>query len=406
MPPRLPLKISLRHEWTRKLGSKVVQPEGKVARQPEGEVVRQTKFSNQPNQFQIRQRTERRVKSVTTHAHARSAVARMTQRMWHTTHMHTFTLRVHLDQGVFNLHKSSIGRMIVGKLVWQQEEVRKGDISIALIILEEFFTSMLFKDILESISLILRYRTQWCLGLEYSLTFTVKGMYPAPHIHEHLRYTNGYGKLRTSSRTTWTTWSTLRTVARTPQSTLTCAMRSSEHAAHRLLMHMCSHIALLAQGLALCVIPYHPCMRTCVLSLEWSFLTRLSTSSSNSSSSFTWCPSLRLMRSPLKIPCATPAWGAWSLWTMSHPSQVMSPRRWSSQTPMSWTSRPPAISTSRTPWTTRLPSPTFLTSTTMSLQNSLQLWSIEQGNLLRWEAIMINFLVTSETWKVLRVSFF
>ena len=30
----------------------------------------------------------------------------------------------------------------------------------------------------------------------------VKGMYPAPHIHEHLRYTNGYGKLRTSSRTT------------------------------------------------------------------------------------------------------------------------------------------------------------------------------------------------------------
>ena len=30
----------------------------------------------------------------------------------------------------------------------------------------------------------------------------VKGMYLAPHIHEHLRYTNGYGKLRTSSRTT------------------------------------------------------------------------------------------------------------------------------------------------------------------------------------------------------------
>ena len=27
------------------------------------------------------------------------------------------------------------------------------------------------------------------------------------------------------------------------------------------------------------------------------------------------------MRSPWKIPCATPAWGAWSLWTMSHPSE-------------------------------------------------------------------------------------
>ena len=33
-------------------------------------------------------------------------------------------------------HKYSIGLMIVGNLVWQQEEVRKGDISIALTIRE------------------------------------------------------------------------------------------------------------------------------------------------------------------------------------------------------------------------------------------------------------------------------
>ena len=51
--------------------------------------------------------------------------------------------------------------MIVGKLVWQQEEVRKGDISIALIIREESFISELFKDTLETILLILRYRTMW-----------------------------------------------------------------------------------------------------------------------------------------------------------------------------------------------------------------------------------------------------
>ena len=59
---RPPPKISLRHEWTKELGSKVVQQpegevarqsEGEVARQSEGEVVRQTKFSNQPNQLQI-----------------------------------------------------------------------------------------------------------------------------------------------------------------------------------------------------------------------------------------------------------------------------------------------------------------------------------------------------------------
>ena len=57
------------------------------------------------------------------------------------------------------IHKYSIGLMIVGQLVWQQEEVRKEDISIALMIREEFCTSVLFKDTLETILLILRYRT-------------------------------------------------------------------------------------------------------------------------------------------------------------------------------------------------------------------------------------------------------
>ena len=57
------------------------------------------------------------------------------------------------------IHKYNFGLTIVGKLVWQQEEVRKYDISIALMILEEFFTSVLFRDTLEAILLILRYRT-------------------------------------------------------------------------------------------------------------------------------------------------------------------------------------------------------------------------------------------------------
>ena len=58
-----------------------------------------------------------------------------------------------------NPHKYSIGLMSVGNLVWQQEEVQKGDISIALIIQEHSFTSMLFRDTLDIISLILRYKT-------------------------------------------------------------------------------------------------------------------------------------------------------------------------------------------------------------------------------------------------------
>ena len=48
--PRPPPKISLKHEWTRELGSKVArQPEGEVVRQSRGEVSRQAKFS-QPSQ--------------------------------------------------------------------------------------------------------------------------------------------------------------------------------------------------------------------------------------------------------------------------------------------------------------------------------------------------------------------
>ena len=49
--------------------------------------------------------------------------------------------------------------MTVGKLVWLQEEDPNEDISIALIILEQFFTSVLFRDILEAISLILCHQT-------------------------------------------------------------------------------------------------------------------------------------------------------------------------------------------------------------------------------------------------------
>ena len=55
--------------------------------------------------------------------------------------------------------KYRIGPMIGGKLVWLQAEDPNEDISIALIIWDQLFISVLFKDILEAISLILRYRT-------------------------------------------------------------------------------------------------------------------------------------------------------------------------------------------------------------------------------------------------------
>ena len=54
MSPRFPQKISLKHEWTRELGSR-------VARQPEGEVARQAKFfqSTQQTPNPIRDRSGR-----------------------------------------------------------------------------------------------------------------------------------------------------------------------------------------------------------------------------------------------------------------------------------------------------------------------------------------------------------
>ena len=62
MSPRPPPKISLKHEWKRKLGSEVArQPEGEVSGQPEGEVARQAKFvqSTQPTPNPIRERSVR-----------------------------------------------------------------------------------------------------------------------------------------------------------------------------------------------------------------------------------------------------------------------------------------------------------------------------------------------------------
>ena len=60
---------------------------------------------------------------------------------------------------IINFHKHSIGLTIVGRHAWQQEEEQTEDISIALIFQEQFFTSVLFKDIQDVISLILCFKT-------------------------------------------------------------------------------------------------------------------------------------------------------------------------------------------------------------------------------------------------------
>ena len=57
------------------------------------------------------------------------------------------------------IHKYRIGLMIDGKLVWLQAEDPNEDINIALITWDQSFISVLFKDILGTISLILHYKT-------------------------------------------------------------------------------------------------------------------------------------------------------------------------------------------------------------------------------------------------------
>ena len=56
------------------------------------------------------------------------------------------------------VHKYRFGLMIDGRLVWLQAEDPNEDISIALIIREQLSTSVLFKDMLDTILLILCYR--------------------------------------------------------------------------------------------------------------------------------------------------------------------------------------------------------------------------------------------------------
>ena len=60
-----------------------------------------------------------------------------------------------------NFHKFLIGLTIVGKHAWQQDEEQKGDISTALTFQEQLFISEFFKDIQDSILLILHYKTKW-----------------------------------------------------------------------------------------------------------------------------------------------------------------------------------------------------------------------------------------------------
>ena len=64
-----------------------------------------------------------------------------------------------------------IGLIASGKRAWQEEEEIRKDSSIVLIFQEQLFTSELFRDIQDTILLILHYRTMWLFRATSSSTY-------------------------------------------------------------------------------------------------------------------------------------------------------------------------------------------------------------------------------------------
>ena len=171
-------------------------------------------------------------------------------------------------------------------------------------------------------------------------------------------------------------------MTRTPSRTRTRTTRSTEHAAHRPLMHSV-HIAPWLK-FASCV-SSHPCMRTCVLRLDCFLLACLvfylvslflfqpflmSTSAPNERSMSNPLCDFRL-GSVVTSDYVTPLTGY-------EPKQDLN---------LADAEELDLTTTSDIYFQNTLGDlssyPTIPTSTTMSLRNSSQLWSIEQGNLLR-----------------------
>ena len=238
----------------------------------------------------------------------------------------------------------------------------------------------------------------------------VEGIDPAPHIHEQMataNYVQMATTLRTLLRITTSRLSTLRWTTRTPSRTWTRTTRSTEHTARRPLMHIGFTSHLVAQVRLVRVIPsmhVHLCLAS------WLFSPRLSRFLPRLIVLLPALPDVHLsaqrevqVQPPVRLP----------LGDRGHIRLRDTPHRLWAQKGLEpyerWRARPRyhqwyllAAHPGRRCF---LPS-TIPMSTTTSLRNSLQLWSIEQGNLLRWEAIMIQFFLWhSKTWKVLRVSF-
>ena len=133
------------------------------------------------------------------------------------------------------------------------------------------------------VQIIEKWRVPWQLRGSFGGR-CVKGMYPAPHIHEHFTihkwlrqtayiFTHNLNNLEHIANNCMNT--TMHTDANIAQFR---ARRAPSVDAHVFIHRTCG------SSLALCVIPCHPCMRNCVWLLECSLFTRLSTSSFSSSS--------------------------------------------------------------------------------------------------------------------------
>ena len=116
-------------------------------------------------------------------------------------------------------------------------------------------------------------------------------MYLAPYIHEHFTI---HKWLRETAYILTHNLNNLEHIANNCMNVMTHTDVTIAHhwarcAAFRcVVVHAFIHRTC-GSSFALCVIPCHPCMRTCVWLLECSLFTRLSTSSSSPSSTSSWC---------------------------------------------------------------------------------------------------------------------
>ena len=132
--------------------------------------------------------------------------------------------------------------------------------------------------------------------------------------------------MRIPSRITTSLLSTMRWTTWTPSRTWTCTTRITEHTARRPLMHSV-HIAPCGSSPPCTRHPIHACAPVCCVLVVSPRLSCPLLRPTVLLPAHSWCSPQRSTRGPGPTPCATSAWGPWSLLTTRHPLTGYEPKK-------------------------------------------------------------------------------